>query len=246
MHTILNQVLTVNELALVRAILSAADFVDGRATSALAAKRNLQLPIDSAASLDAGTIVLNALARNDTFNIAVQPLALHQPLFSRYDFGMSYPDHIDAALMGRIRTDVAITLFLSDLQSYDGGELVVDTGWGLREYRLPAGDAVAYPANTVHHIAPVSSGTRLVCVLWAQSVVRHPAHREILYDLAALVRSLGDTACGPRIQRSYWNLLRMWAETSPAGWCPAPDVVSSPPRERLEASGDDLVSDKRE
>jgi len=232
MYTILNQVLTVNELASVRRILAAGDFVDGRATSALSGKNNLQLPIDSAAAREAGAIVLEALDRHETFNLAVQPLAVHQPLFSRYEAGMEYPDHIDAAVMSSVRTDVALTLFLSDVDSYAGGDLVVDTGFGVRKYRLAPGDAVAYPASTVHHIAPVTLGARVVCVLWAQSLIRDPANREILYDLGLLMGSLGGTSCGPRIHRSYWNLLRMWAETSPPDWRSGASrmpVVRTPP-----------------
>ena len=215
MHTILNNVLTFNELSNIRAIIEREEFVDGRATSALKQKRNLQLPLDSPSSIRAGAVVLAALDRNHMFKLAVHPVALHQPLFSKYEPDMEYPDHIDVAVMGSIRADVAMTLFLSDANTYDGGELVVDSELGVRQYRLPAGDAIVYPASTIHHINKVTRGARLVCVLWIQSLVRHPAQRQILFDLGRLTLTLGETSCGPRLHRSYWNLLRMWAETSP-------------------------------
>jgi PKHD-type hydroxylase len=199
----------------VKALISSAVFIDGRTTSVLAGKKNLQLPLGSEAARKAGAVVIERLRAHDTFNLAVQPLAIHPPLFSRYEQGMEYPEHIDVAIMGGIRTDVALTLFLSERDAYDGGDLVVDTRNGIRCYRLDAGDAIAYPASTVHHVAPVTRGARLVAVLWVQSLVRDPGQREILYDLGLSMRSLEDSSCGPRLSRSYWNLVRLWAETSP-------------------------------
>jgi PKHD-type hydroxylase len=215
MHTILKKVLTVNDIARVNALISSAAFIDGRETSALAGKKNLQLPLDSEAARKAGAIVVERLHAHDTFKLAVQPLVIHPPLFSRYEQGMEYPDHIDVAIMGGIRTDVALTLFLSERDTYDGGDLVVDTGNGIRCYRLDAGDAIAYPASTVHHVAQVARGARLAAVLWVQSLIRDPRQREILYDLGISMQSLQGSSCGPRLSRSYWNLVRLWAETSP-------------------------------
>src|SRR5260370_4435766 len=116
--------------------------------------------------------------------------------------------------MGRVRTDIALTLFLSPRHSYEGGELVVDTRNGIRSYRLEAGDAIAYPASTVHHVARVTRGVRLAAVLWVQSLIRDPWKRRILYDLGRSMYACDDTVCGGRLRRSYWNLLRMWAEAA--------------------------------
>jgi len=215
MYVLLEKVLTVNDVARVTELISSAAFVDGRETSALVGKKNLQIPLDSDAARKAGTIVIERLLAHELFNLAIQPSAIHPPLFSRYEQGMEYPDHIDVAIMGGIRTDVAITLFLAEKDSYDGGELVVDTGNGIRSYRLEAGDAVAYPATTVHHVAQVTRGVRLVAALWVQSLIRNPAQRDILYDLGLSMRSFGDSSCGPRLIQSYWNLVRLWAETCP-------------------------------
>jgi PKHD-type hydroxylase len=218
-HIVLKSVLSVNEIARVNALILSAAFIDGRATSVLGGKKNLQLPLDSEAALKAGAIIVEKLRTHDTFNLAVHPCVIHQPLFSRYEPGMEYPDHIDVAMMGGIRTDVALTLFLNARDAYDGGELVVNTGNGLHRYRLDAGDAIAYPASMVHHVAPVARGVRLAAVTWVQSLYRDPVQRDILYNLGLCMRSLDGTSCGPRLSRSYWNLVRLWAETWP---CPEP------------------------
>lgn len=216
MNIVLRSVLSSEDIARIKELIAGEPFVDGRETSVLAAKNNLQLPLDSDVAREAGEIVCARLRAHETFSLAVYPMVVHPPLFSLYQEGMGYPDHVDAALMGGLRTDVAVTVFLSDRETYDGGELVVDTGNGVRKFALEAGDAIAYPASTIHHVAQVTRGARLAAVLWVQSSVRDPAKREVLYDLALAMQSLADTACGPRLNRSYWNLLRLWAETFPA------------------------------
>jgi PKHD-type hydroxylase len=214
-NIVLREVLSPDDIAWIKKLIAAEAFVDGRATSVLAAKNNLQLPVDSAAAREAAELVCARLRSHETFNLAVHPLVVHPPLFSLYEKGMEYPDHVDAALMGGLRTDVAVTVFLSERDTYDGGELVVDTGNGIRVFALEAGDAIAYPASTIHHVECVTRGARLAAVLWVQSAVRDPRKREVLYNLALAMNNLADTACGPRLNRSYWNLLRLWAETSP-------------------------------
>jgi len=214
MHTVLNQVLTVNEVERVNALVASGSLVDGRATSIVGGKKNLQLEVDSAAAREAGAIVTDRLLAHTAFRAAVQPAALHPPLFSRYDVGMEYPAHVDVAVMGRVRTDVALTLFLSVQDSYEGGELVVDTGNGMRSYRLQAGDAIAYPASTAHHVARVTRGVRLAAVLWVQSLVRDPLQRALLRQLGQAMEAFGGTVCGNRLRRSYWNLMRLWADPS--------------------------------
>jgi PKHD-type hydroxylase len=212
MHSILENVLSVERLAQIRALLTTDTFVDGRATSVLASKNNLQLPLGSEVARAAGAIVLDALHEHPRFRSSVLPSLIHPPLFSRYDLGMQYPVHVDVALMGRVRTDVALTLFLSDWDSYEGGDLVVDTGNGERRYRLAAGDAIAYPASTFHYVAPVTRGTRIAAVSWVQSSVRDADKRRLLADLQESATALESTICGPRLLKSYCNLLRLWAD----------------------------------
>jgi PKHD-type hydroxylase len=217
MYTLLSGVLPVKDVARIRDLVLSASFVDGRETSLLATKNNQQLPVNSETAAKAGALLVQHLCAHDDFNLAVYPAAIHPPLFSRYEPGMGYPDHVDVSVMGGIRTDVALTLFLSEPESYAGGELVVNTGNGLRRFRLNAGDAIAYPASTIHQVAPVTRGTRLAAVCWVQSLVRDPLRRQILKDLGLAMRNFADSACGPRLTRSYWNLLRLWAEPIPAG-----------------------------
>jgi PKHD-type hydroxylase len=214
LHTVLKNVLSVNEIAAVNHLVSSEPLVDGRTTSVVEGKRNLQLSLDSDAAHRAGGIVIGRLLAHEDFRLAVQPAIVHPPLFSRYEVDMEYPDHIDVGIMSGVRTDVAVTLFLSERDSYEGGELVIDTGIGSRWYRLDAGDAIAYPANTVHHVARVTRGVRLVAALWVQSLIRDPIKRQILYDLGRSMKTLDGTLCAPHLRKSYWNLVRMWAETA--------------------------------
>lgn len=212
MQIILEKILEADDLHRVRSLLASEQFVDGRSTSTLTGKNNLQLPPGSQASRDAGTLILERLAEHPTFQLGVHPRSILPPLFSKYEVGMSYPEHVDSAIMEGCRTDLAMTLFLSDLHSYSGGELVVDTGNGTRRYRLKAGDAIVYPATTLHYVAPVVSGARLVAVTWAQSMIRDSSKRQILYDLSSAIATLGDGPYVARLRCSYNNLLRLWAE----------------------------------
>jgi PKHD-type hydroxylase len=213
MPALLNQVLTADELQHVTSTLSQAGFVDGRATSTLAGKNNLQLPTDAPEARAAAALVLERLNAHPLFEAAVHPRFVLSPLISKYDPGHEYPDHVDVAIMNGCRADVAVTVFLSDKATYEGGDLVIDTGNGERSYRLEAGSAIAYPASTLHRVAPVTHGTRLAAVTWVQSWVREDAHRTVLCDLRTTLDSLEESNLGSdRLRRSYWNLLRMWAE----------------------------------
>src|SRR5215210_4150085 len=136
--------------------------------------------------------VETAIRGNDLFALAVRPKALTPLLFSRYGVGQSYGSHVDNPLMDGLRTDVSFTLFLSDPMTYEGGELVIETAAGEDEIKLPAGCMVAYPSTTLHRVAAVTRGERLVVVGWAQSYVRDASRREILFDLETAKRRLFD------------------------------------------------------
>jgi PKHD-type hydroxylase len=213
MHVIIQKALDVDTLAQVRALLADAAFDDGRSTSTVAGKHNLQLADDSAAAPNAMSLVSDALLSNAQFQRAAQPQRMLPLMFSKYEVGMSYPDHVDNAVMDGVRTDVATTVFLSEPDRYDGGELIVDAGAGEKPFKLPAGDAIVYPATTLHRVAPVSRGVRLVAVTWTQSLVRDVAKRKILYDLAGAVEDFPEGPCALGLRRGYHNLLRLWAET---------------------------------
>jgi PKHD-type hydroxylase len=140
-------------------------------------------------------------------------------LFARYSGGQTYGAHVDDAIMGGdrpMRTDVSVTVFLVNADQYEGGELVMDQTGGETSYKLNAGDVIASPSNTLHEVKPVTGGTRTVAVTWVQSMVRDPAHREILFDLDTARRRTfqahGKTREFDLMSKSHANLMRMWAE----------------------------------
>jgi PKHD-type hydroxylase len=209
---VLERVLSSDEVATVRTILSGEAFLDGRATSDLASKNNLQLPTDVAAARRAGEFVAEHLAAHERFQHSFYPAAIVSPIFSRYEPGMEYPQHIDSALIAGRRADVSVTVFLSDPDQYEGGELEIDTGNSERRYKLPAGDAIAYPTTTLHRVAKVTHGLREAAVIWVQSMVRDPHRRQLLAELGAISRALPPGPYSERVLRSHANLERMWLE----------------------------------
>jgi PKHD-type hydroxylase len=217
MQIVIGSVLSAADLDSLRVALDGAHFVDGRETAGFAArtvKHNLQAASEPALEAIRTTVRERILA-NEVFALAVRPKALSL-MFSRYDPGMRYGAHVDDAIMHGMRADVAFTLFVSDQQSYDGGELVLDTAAGEDAIKLPAGALVAYPATSLHRVAEVTRGTRLATVGWARSFVRDPAQRELLFDLDTARRKLfaqqGSTAEFDLLSKSLANLMRMWAE----------------------------------
>lgn len=165
-------------------------------------------------------IVIGGLMRNKEFNRAALPKRIRPPLISRYREGMAYGQHVDNALMGpkqaRERSDVSITVFISDIGEYDGGELVIHGAFGVQEVKLPSGSVVVYPSYSLHEVAEVTRGERLVAVTWAQSYVRDDRQREILASLAQVKDKMNAIAPDANetdlVHHTYANLLRMWAE----------------------------------
>lgn len=214
-------VLTADELALIAAKLETAEFVDGKSTAgwyARQVKQNMQLDSGAAIGSELKSIVMQALQRNQLFQIAVRPKVIRSPLFSRYEVGMSYGTHTDNALMGDppMRSDVSMTLFLNSLQAYEGGELVIETAQGEEAIKLEAGSMVVYPSSTLHRVEPITQGIRLVAVTWIQSLVRDASNREILFDLdtvrQAMFEKYGKTAEFDLLSKSHANLLRKWVD----------------------------------
>ena len=211
-------VLPQGDLDEIRAMLGAMRFEDGRATagwSARLVKDNEQAREGAALGL-LRERVASAILANEVFNLAVRPKALTPLIFSRYQEGRHYGSHVDNPLMNGIRTDVSFTLFLADPESYDGGELVIESMAGEEEVKLEAGSLVAYDSTTLHRVAPVTRGERLVAVGWAQSYVRDSARRELLFDLETARRNLfaqtGKTPEFDLLAKTSANLFRMWAE----------------------------------
>jgi len=218
------RVLTPDQVALCRERLAAADWVDGRVTAgeqSARAKRNLQVPEDSETARELGELILGSLGRNPPFVSAALPLRVFPPLFNRYDAGHAFDTHVDNAIRfsgpQRFRTDVSATLFLTDPEAYDGGELIVEDAYGEHAIKLPAGDMILYPASSLHRVAPITRGSRWSAVFWAQSMVRSDEQRTLLYGLDNTIQALS-LAVGqgdPQVVAltgTYNNLLRMWAE----------------------------------
>jgi len=161
-----------------------------------------------------------AFLRNGMLQTSTLPSAMTQVMFNRYDVGIQYGRHVDAPVMGglgsAVRTDVAITLFLSDPKSYTGGDLVVESNGVEYGFKLDAGSAIAYPANSLHHVTPVTQGARYSAIIWVQSQVRDTGKRELLWDLDNAKRQIfgreGRSATFDTISKSHANLLHMWAE----------------------------------
>ncbi|MFC5437257.1 Fe2+-dependent dioxygenase [Rhodanobacter umsongensis] len=216
-------VLTAEELGAIHNELHVASFVDGASTAGWSArdvKKNLQVAMNTESLTKLQDVVRAAFLRNAKLQAAILPFAVTQPLFNRYDIGMTYGLHVDAAVMGglgnSVRSDIAITVFLSDPKTYDGGELVVNANGMECGFKLEAGSAVAYPANSLHQVTPVTRGARHAAVIWVQSQVRDASRRELLWDLDNAKRQIfaseGKGATFDAISRSHANLLRMWAD----------------------------------
>lgn len=217
-------VLSATQVAQFRAALDAADWVDGRETvgaQGSLVKRNLQLPDASPLKRELGAAVLSALANNPLYFAAVLPLRTLPPRFNRYAGGGHYGFHIDGSVMalgdGRhLRSDVSCTLFLSEPDEYDGGELVVSDTYGEHDVKLPAGDLIAYPSSSLHEVRPVTRGARVASFFWVQSMVRDEARRRMLFELdtsiQTLTRANADSGAVLQLTAVYHNLLRLWAE----------------------------------
>ncbi len=222
MLTCIPSILDSTELERIEDFLQEAEFEDGKATAGFRAERvkdNLQLKATAPGKKEINELVRTALRRNKLFQRVAIPRTIRPPLISRYTPGMKYGAHVDDALMGgpnRVRTDLAVTVFLSDQAAYDGGELMVGTPMGHIAVKLPKGDGVVYPASTIHSVNPVTSGERLAAVTWVQSHVRDPMQRELLADLDLLRNSLNESNPGDEKTelafKLYSNLLRMWAD----------------------------------
>ena len=218
-------VLTREQVRACRARLDAADWADGRITAgsqSAQVKRNLQLPQSSPVAQELSALVEQTLRQHPLFFSAALPKRFFPPLFNCYEGGMNFGNHVDNALRylpgttDAVRTDVSATLFLSDPDEYDGGELVVEDTYGVHSVKLPAGDIVVYSSTSLHWVEPVSRGARVASFMWIQSLVREDARRTLLFDMDMNIQRLrerhGDTEELVGLTSTYHNLLRLWAE----------------------------------
>jgi PKHD-type hydroxylase len=211
------------QLEKIHQVLAEATFVDGKLTAGFAAARvkdNLEMRTDPERMKLLIRILMSSLGHNETFRFGALPHRVADPIFARYEPGMTYGDHVDDPVMGssgpRFRTDVSMTVFLNPPDAYEGGELVIRTSFGEKRVKFAAGDAVLYPSSSLHQVAPVTHGERLVALTWIQSYVRDPARRELLYELnlarEKLLKEAPEAQTTGYVDRSYANLMRMWAE----------------------------------
>lgn len=219
-------VLTKEEVAHCRSVLEGTQWVDGKITAgaqSAIAKHNLQVPEEAPQARALGEIVLRALARSQTFNSAAIPFRVFPPLFNRYDVGMKFGAHVDNAIRFipgpniRVRTDLSATLFLTEPEAYDGGELVIEDTYGTQSVKFAAGDMVLYPATSLHRVEEITRGSRWASFFWIQSMVKDDGGRGLLYNLdQSIIKTraeLGDkheAVLG--LTAVYHNLLRKWAE----------------------------------
>ena len=219
-------VLSKADVADFRRIMESATWEDGRSTagaqSALV-KKNEQLPPNGETSRALGKRVISALTANPLFISAAIPLHIFPPLFNRYGVGHHFGVHVDNAVRGdhltglRIRTDLSVTLFLSEPNDYDGGELIVEDNYGSHEVKLPAGHLVLYPASSLHTVTPITRGTRVASFFWLQSMIRDAHARSMIFDLDTVIQDLverigRDDPQTVKLTGIYHNLIRYWAE----------------------------------
>ena len=220
------EVFSRDEVRDIRAQLDAADWQDGRETAGAQSqevKRNRQLPATGEVARALGQTILERLGQNPLFLSAALPLRILPPMFNRYESGETFGVHVDNAIRvnpfsgDRLRTDLSMTVFFSDPDEYDGGELIVEDHYGAQEVKLPAGDMVLYPSTSLHEVTPVTRGARVSSFFWLQSMVRSNEQRTILFDLDQTIQTLAgrmgaDDAEVVRLTGIYHNMIRQWTE----------------------------------
>ncbi|MGB5396028.1 MAG: Fe2+-dependent dioxygenase [Gammaproteobacteria bacterium] len=217
------QVLNAEELRVVSELISKARFVDGKLSAgqeATRVKHNEELSAQDSLITPLNNLVMGKLVQHPTYLAAALPLKIAAPYYARYTKGMQYGNHVDDPVMGppgqRYRSDLSITVFLNSPDSYDGGELVINTTFGEQTVKLNAGDAVMYPSSSTHRVNQVTRGERMVAVTWLQSSVRDPSQRELLYRLHQARELLLQNSKGADetelVSNAYVNLVRMWSD----------------------------------
>ncbi|MEZ5439926.1 MAG: Fe2+-dependent dioxygenase [Lysobacterales bacterium] len=226
MLIVIEQLLNKDEVAQMRGRLTQSNWLDGADTAgsrSISVKQNLQLPRTDPMAQELGQLILRKLGHHPEFVSASLAEKIWPPVFNCYRNGGHYGTHSDAALMRlpeagmTIRSDLSATLFLTEPEDYDGGELLAETPFGAQAVKLAAGDMVLYPSSSLHQVTPVTRGQRICAITWIQSAVADEQARALLYDLDCSIRAL--TPSRPqddpdinRLIHVYHNLLRRWAQ----------------------------------
>lgn len=206
-------------------ILEAANWVDGKASAGhqgAKVKDNAQLLPEDPAAQQVGDLILRALGSNPLFMSAAMPLHILPPMFNSYSGGQTFGTHVDGSIrvipgtQKQIRTDLSCTLFFAEPHEYEGGELCIEDTYGTQRVKLPAGHAILYPSTSLHHVTPVTKGTRLCSFFWIQSMLRDDTQRSLLFDMDLAIQRLGadhpEHPSNVQLTGVYHNLLRQWAE----------------------------------
>jgi len=223
---IIPSLLSAAQIQQCRRALEQAQWSDGRATAghiAQQTKNNLQLSADDPTASQIGNLILEALPKSPLFMTTALPFKVFPPRFNRYQDGGHYGNHVDGAVFSvpgtshRIRSDLSATVFFSEPEDYDGGELIIEDTSSTRNVKLRAGDMVLYPSTSLHRVTAVTRGARLASFFWIQSLVRSDSQRSVLFELDLSIQQLSeeipDSPALPRLTAVYHNLLRQWAET---------------------------------
>ena len=218
-------VLNNEQLIKCREILNNAEWIDGKLTAgsqAINVKSNLQLSENSEELKILRNIITQALRTNPLFISAALPNHIISPFVNRYENSASYGNHVDNSILydatvgKNFRTDVSSSLFFTDPDEYEGGEMVIEDTFGLHEVKLPAGDLILYPSTSLHRVEPVTKGVRMVSFMWTQSMVRSAWKRNILFELDNTIQSLrlkyGETQEAVNLSIHYHKLIQEWVE----------------------------------
>ncbi|WP_423681021.1 Fe2+-dependent dioxygenase [Undibacterium sp. WLHG33] len=223
----IDHVLSKEEVKQFRRHLDTADWNDGTKTAGTLArnvKRNAQIDDNSEIAISLGNHILRSLGNNPLFVSAALPRKIYPPKFNRYADGGTYGTHVDSAIMQipgtnlSLRTDLSATLFLAEPDEYEGGELEIETEFGVQAVKLEAGNMVLYPSSSLHRVMQVTEGARVASFFWIESLVRDEGERAMLFDLDQTIQKLTPAiaASDPRLLSLtgvYHNLLRRWTIT---------------------------------
>ncbi len=223
MINIFEDLLSQKDIQEMRKLLDASKFIDGKKTAgyrAVRVKNNEQVSWDQDSAREVQEKVLDAIWDHRKLTRTCHPKQISNPLISKSGKGMGYGLHVDDAQIGAVgnknRSDISMTVFLSEPDEYEGGELEIITPYGIVAFKLPAGQAITYPSKFLHQVHKVKSGERLVAVCWMESHIRNEQDREILLELDQVNRKLHklapdspETDLGFKV---YANLTRRWCE----------------------------------
>ncbi|MEQ1159102.1 Fe2+-dependent dioxygenase [Acinetobacter calcoaceticus] len=219
-------VLSKEQVQFFRQEMAKVEWVNGKVTAgtlSATVKHNQQLPEDHPLTHQLSNIILDALGKHPLFLSAAIPLNIIPPLFNRYENHESFGFHVDNSIRlirgsnQRLRTDLSCTVFLSEPEEYEGGELVVEDTYGYHEIKLPAGDMILYPSTSLHEVTAITSGCRIASFFWVQSMIRDDAERHMLFNLDQTIQNLrmqlgDDQKEVLNLTNTYHNLIRKWAE----------------------------------